>query len=117
MSSQNQNIQRSSNVDDGKLIAILSYITAIGLIIAIILNNDKKSSFAAYHIRQSLGITITSFVVGLIGVLPFIGKIAAVAGGVLTFIMLIQGLISAASGEKRPAMLLGEKYQEWFKSI
>ena len=37
-----------------KSIAIIAYLTLIGLIVAFVMNNDKKQPFAAYHIRQSL---------------------------------------------------------------
>jgi len=45
----------------GKKIAIISYLTIVGLLIAYKMNVTKKSSFASYHIRQSLGI-ITAIV-------------------------------------------------------
>ena len=45
----------SQNTDNGKNTAIISYLTIIGTIIAIILNNDKKNDFASFHIRQALG--------------------------------------------------------------
>lgn len=50
MNTENQDLQRTSYIEEGKTIAIISYITVIGLIIALILNNDKKNLFAAYHI-------------------------------------------------------------------
>jgi len=39
----------------GKDIALISYLTLIGLLIAFVMNNDKKYEFAKFHIRQSLG--------------------------------------------------------------
>lgn len=41
--------------NDGRNIAIIAYLTLIGLIIAYVLNNEKRNDFASYHIRQSLG--------------------------------------------------------------
>ncbi len=46
--------------EDAKKIAIIAYITIIGLIIAYVMNNDKKLPFASYHIRQSLGLGVTA---------------------------------------------------------
>ena len=44
MNTNNQNIQRSPNsVEEGKTIAIIAYLTIVGLIIAFVLNNDKKT--------------------------------------------------------------------------
>ena len=42
----------TGTVQEGKTIAIISYITIIGLIIAFIMNQSKKNSFASFHIRQ-----------------------------------------------------------------
>lgn len=117
MNTENQDLQRTSYIEEGKTIAIISYITVIGLIIALILNNDKKNLFAAYHIRQSLGITLTGIVLSVVNIVPILGWIAYIGGGILLFIMLIQGLLAALNGKIKPVFLLGEKYQEWLKSI
>jgi len=44
----------NETIKEGKLIAIISYILLIGLIIALILNNDKRNSYASFHIRHSI---------------------------------------------------------------
>ena len=44
------------SVQDGKTIAIISYITIIGTLIAFIMNQNKHNYFASFHIRQALGI-------------------------------------------------------------
>lgn len=51
-----------NTVEEGKTIAIISYITWIGTIIAFIMNNDKKNPFASFHIRQMVGLSILSIV-------------------------------------------------------
>ncbi len=117
MNLENQNIQRSSNVEEGKTIAIISYITYIGLIIAIVLNNDKKNSFAAFHIRQSLGIGLTSIALMIVNVIPLLGTIVSVIGSIILFIMWVQGLVAALGGQQKTVFLLGDKYQEWLSSI
>ena len=47
----------SYTVKEGKTIAIISYITWIGLLIAFFMHNEKRNAFAAFHIRQSIGIS------------------------------------------------------------
>jgi hypothetical protein len=42
----------NQTIQDGKTMAIISYITWVGTLIAFIMNNDKHNSFAAFHIRQ-----------------------------------------------------------------
>jgi uncharacterized membrane protein len=102
--------------DNGKTVAIISYITPIGWIIAFIMNNNDKTEFGTYHIRQSLGIFLGWFLLGIINsflrisILGWIVEVALIAFCVL-------GLIGAIQGEKKPIPLLGDQFQEWFKSV
>jgi len=106
-----------SVVTKGKTIAIIAYITIIGLLIAIILNNEKKNSFATFHIRQGLGIGLSQLVIGMIAIIPFLGWLIFIVGSLLLLIMWITGLFNALNGKEKPVPILGKKYQEWFKSI
>lgn len=105
------------DVQDGKTIAIIAYLTVIGLIIAFLMNNDKKNSFASFHIRQCLGIGLTGLALGAIGVIPILGWLISIFGSIFLFILWIIGLIGALNGERKHVPLLGEKYQEWLKGI
>ncbi len=93
---------------DPKVIAIVSYITLIGWIVALILNNPK-SEFASFHIRQMLGLIILS----VLGIIPVLGLIFSI----FIFVLWVMGFIGAVQGQMRPVPLLGEKFQEWFKSL
>ncbi len=50
--------QTTPQEDPGKTVAILSYCTLIGFIIALVLNGEQKnkSELGVFHIRQALGI-------------------------------------------------------------
>jgi len=37
--------------------------------------------------------------------------------GVVLFVFLIMGLLSAVKGEMRPVPLLGQHYQQWFAGV
>lgn len=104
-------------VSEGKTTAIIAYITLIGFIIALVLNMEKKNSFAIYHIRQSLGLILTGLVLGMINIIPILGWFISIIGFIVLLIMWISGLLSALNGKEKPVFLLGEKYQEWFKGI
>lgn len=107
----------SNVVSEGKTIAIIAYITLIGLIIAFVLNIEKKNSFALYHLRQALGLGLTGLVFGIINIIPILGWFISIIGFIILFIMWLSGLLSALNGKEKPVFLLGEKYQEWFKDI
>lgn len=98
-------------------IAIISYLTLIGLVVAFILNNEKKQPFAAYHIRQSLGLNVTGFVLGFVSVIPILGWIVGIIGMFVLFYMTIMGIINAVNRKEKPLPILGKQYGEWFKSV
>lgn len=103
--------------NDGKVIAIVSYITLIGLIVAFIMNNDKKIPLASFHIRQSLGLLLSALVLSFINIIPILGQIIYLAGGVFLLVLWVMGLIGAINEKQEPVPVLGTRFQEWFSSI
>lgn len=103
--------------DEGKKIALISYITFIGFIIAFIMNNDKKDAFASYHIRQSLGLAVTGLALLFIGMIPILGWIINILGMFVLLYMWIIGLMNAINGKEKEVPFLGEKFKIWFKNI
>lgn len=103
--------------NDGKVIAIVSYITLIGLIVAFIMNNDKKIPLASFHIRQSLGLLLSALVLSFINIIPILGQIIYLAGGVFLLVLWVMGLIGAINEKQGPVPVLGTRFQEWFSSI
>lgn len=63
---------------EDRTVAILTYLTIIGFIIAIVIHSSKKTALGSFHLRQGLG------------------------------------LIAAATGQQKPAPVLGAQYQKWF---
>jgi uncharacterized membrane protein len=102
---------------EGKNIAIISYITIIGLIIAFVMNNEKKNTFASYHIRQSLGLAISAIALSMIGIIPILGWIISFLGFFFVLFLWIMGLINALNSKEKPLPVLGKKFEEWFKDV
>lgn len=105
------------NLIKGKEIALIAYLTIIGLIIAFVMNSEKKHEFSTYHIKQSLGILVTGLAIGVIGVIPILGWIISVLGSFFLIFLWVMGLINAINGKLVPVPVLGEKYNEWFKNL
>jgi uncharacterized membrane protein len=105
-----------TTTDNGKTVAIIAYITLIGWIIALIMNNGNKTALGSFHIRQSLGIICIGVILNILASLLSIPIISWLiwAGVVVLWIL---GIISAAQSEMKPVPVLGEKFQEWFKGI
>lgn len=107
---------KNQTLEEGKTTAIISYFTWIGVIIAYILNNSKKNSFASFHIRQMIGLLLLQLVVGAIGSLIAIPTIARFFH-IGLFILWIIGFIGCIKGQEKKIPLLGDLFQDWFKGI
>ncbi|OCB76108.1 hypothetical protein [Flavobacterium crassostreae] len=105
-----------NTIDNGRTAAITSYILGIGVFIAMSMNADSKNSFASFHIRQGLGLTLTFFSLGLL-ISNFDNIMIAIPMWIFISILWSYGIFSAIKGETKPMPLLGNLYQKWFQSI
>lgn len=105
-----------NSIEEGKNIAIVSYITIIGSFIALIMNNEKKNAFANFHIRQALGIFVTFFAFGYF-ISYFDSWMITSAFWVFIFILWIYGFLGALDGKMSVVPIIGEFYQKLFKGI
>ncbi len=112
--------------DPGKMVAILSYCTLIGFIIAMVMNSDQKnkSELGVFHIRQALGLYITSFAMMfasfILVFIPVLGWIIAMLINIAyigVFVFWILGLVSAINSEKKLMPVVGQFYQNLLKGI
>ena len=105
-----------NTVEEGKNIALISHITIIGTIIAIILNNDKKNTFASFHIRQTLGIFLLFFALGYpVGL--FDSWMISSSLYIFIFILWAYSFVSALQGQMNMIPLLGSFFQKFFKNL
>jgi len=102
--------------DKGKSIAITSYITIIGTVIAMMNNTEVKSQFASFHIRQALGLNIAFFGLGYI-VGNFDSWMVSGAFYIFFFILWGYGIISAIQEKMTATPLLGPLFQKVFKTL
>lgn len=105
------------NIDKSKNTAIIAYFTIIGSVIAIFMNQEEnKSEFASFHIRQALGLFISFFLLGY-----FVGYAnswtATSAFYLFYFILWIYGFFGALQGQKRLLPLVGSFFQNTFKKV
>jgi uncharacterized membrane protein len=106
----------NQTVQEGKTIAIISYITVIGTLIAFIMNQNKQNYFASFHIRQAIGIFVLGLLVNFLQRYTDFGWLDMLLG-IGVFILWIIGLIGAIQGEEKRVPLLGDQFQEWFRNI
>src|SRR4051812_38946794 len=100
------NSQPTAVPDNGKTVAIVSYITLIGWIIALIMHSSHKTRLGAYHLRQMLGLIILGVAIAILSIplimIPFLGWGILWVLRVGILVLWLMGLIAAANGEEKP---------------
>ncbi|KAA5822412.1 hypothetical protein FPF71_14790 [Algibacter amylolyticus] len=106
------------DIDKGRQNAIISYITIFGVIIAYYLNNEdnKKSSFASFHIRQSLGLWLTFFALGYI-IGNFDSWLVTSSFYLFFAVLFIYGFSNAIARKAQAVPLVGNLYQRIFSNL
>jgi uncharacterized membrane protein len=109
-------MNKNKTIEEGKTAAITSYILIVGVLIAISMNSENKNSFASFHIRQALGLTITFLSLGLI-VSNFNSFMISGTMWVFVSVLWSYGIFTAIKGDMKPLPLLGSLFQKVFHFI
>lgn len=104
----------SAPVTEDRTVAIVSYLTLIGFIVAVVLHSSKKTVLGAFHLRQTLGLMVAGVALWVIAMVPVLGWIISIIGFLFLFVLWLMGLIAAAGGQLKPVPVLGEHFQKWF---
>src|ERR1700712_294316 len=110
-----------SPVAEDRTVAILSYVTIVGFIVAIVMNGTKKTTLGSFHLRQALGLIVTAVAVWIpcliLTFIPFVNLLMILIWpvfGITMLVFVIMGLVAAANGQQKPLPLVGVRYQKWF---
>jgi uncharacterized membrane protein len=106
---------------EDRTVAILTYVTIIGFIIAIVMHTSKKTALGTYHLRQGLGLFVTAvvawFACMVIAFIPILNVAMFALGPIVCiglFVLWLLGFIAAVNGQQKPMPVLGEHFQRWF---
>ena len=120
MNSTSSTAPFNSATTDDKTTAIVSYLTLIGFVVAVVMHSSKKSRLGSFHLRQSLGLMVTSiaiaFAATFFAFVPFIGWLVGLGAWFALLALWVIGLLSAINGEQKPVPVIGEHFQKWFGS-
>ena len=94
-----------ADIEANKVFAILSY---IGLLWLIPLLAAPNSKYAKFHTNQGLVLWVAGVLVGIVAIIPILGWIAAGIGGIITFVLMIIGIINAGSGKAKQLPIIGK---------
>lgn len=101
-------------IEEGKVLAILSYIIPVLCVVPLIMRNN---SFSLYHAKQCLLLFIAFVVSSLVNAIPCFGQIVWLVAWVFLVVLDVMGLINAIKGELKPVPLVGNWAEDWFKGI
>jgi uncharacterized membrane protein len=103
-----------------KTMAILAYITLIGWLISYLefKKSTEKSKLVNYHLGQSLGVIITSFLLSIVSgvvlaVIPSLGSIFYLIL-LIPFVLLLLGIVAANNEVEKPVPLIGKIFEGKF---
>ena len=106
---------------EDRTVAILTYITIIGFVIAIVMHSSKKTALGTYHLRQGLGLFITSLVAWvpciILSFIPVVNLLMVLVWpllGISLMVLWVMGLLAAVNGQQKPMPVVGQHYQKWF---
>ncbi|MDR0480652.1 MAG: hypothetical protein LBG66_02055 [Gallionellaceae bacterium] len=97
---------------DGQTTRIVTYITLIGFIIAMVAGTDKENPLTKFHLNQSLVIHIGGIIAAVLAaviasIIPSVGGIVGTVLGLLLLAGLVIGLIGAIQGVEKQVPLIG----------
>ncbi len=100
--------------DNGKTVGIVSYLTLIGWIVAIVMHGSNKTSFGAFHLRQGLMNMIMLLAASVIAIIPILGWLVYLVAFVAWVVFAIMGAIAAANGQEKKLPIIGDLAEKWF---
>jgi len=107
--------------DNPKTAGIVCYITLIGWFIAYFaLYKNNRSSFAAFHLRQTLLLHILSFILNILSLFALWGWVpvfVVILLAVILFVLWLIGAFSAINGAETPVPLIGSLAQRMFPDL
>jgi uncharacterized membrane protein len=100
-----KNISVSGRYKMSIFIAVTSYLTPLGWVVALLIHDKHQSMLSCFHLRQSLGLIITG---ALLSLIPLVGWLLSIGVLCAWFV----GVYSAITGQFCKVPILGELYQK-----
>ena len=91
--------------EDGKLMAILSYVGVLSLVPYLA---EKDNKWVRYHAIQGVNLFIIEVIFYIIRVIPILGWIVGWLGSIVTLVISIIGIINACNGETKELPIVGK---------
>ncbi len=103
------NYMDPNDVQQNKVMAVLAY---IGILFLVPLLAAPNSQYARFHTNQGLVLFLFDIAVGIVSAIvafiPFVGLILSPLLGLAMFVLMILGIVNAATGNAKELPLIGK---------
>ncbi len=90
--------------EDGKVMAILSYISLLSLIPYF---TEKENKWVRFHAIQGVNLLIIEAIFMVIGMIPLLGWVIKWIGNIIVIILSIIGIVNVCNGETKELPIVG----------
>lgn len=94
------------DIEDNKWLAIFSYFGLVPMIFAMIAKPNSR--FIRFHINQGLNLFLLGLVSAVVGLIPFLGWVAAGVAGIFSVVCIILGIINCVNGKAKELPVIGK---------
>ncbi|WP_179008276.1 hypothetical protein [Winogradskyella forsetii] len=105
-----------TTIEEGKTMALVAYLTLLGTLIAFFMNQDKRNPFTAFHVRQGLGLGLLYIIIAFV-VSSLDSMMASMSFWIFFSVLYLYGIYGAITGKLNKIPMLGDFFQNFFKSI
>jgi len=105
-----------NTIEEGRTLGFVAYLTLFGTLIAFFMNQEKKNPFTSFHVRQALGLGLLYISIALL-VSSFNSLNISMAFWIFFSVLYVYGIFGAITGKTNKIPLLGDFFQNMFKSI
>lgn len=105
-----------NTIDEGKTLGLVAYLTLFGTLIAFYMNQEKRNPFTSFHIRQALGLGLLYIIIASV-VSNFNNMTISMSFWIFFSVLFLYGIFGAITGKMNKIPLLGDLFQNVFKSI
>ena len=91
--------------EDGKLMAILSYVGVLSLVPYLA---EKDNKWVRYHAIQGVNLLIIEAILYVVKMIPILGWIVGWLGSIVTLVISIIGIVNVCNGEAKELPIVGK---------
>ena len=105
-----------NTIDEGKTLGLVAYLTLFGTLIAFFMNQEKRNPFTSFHVRQGLGLGLIYILIAMV-ISSLDSMMISMSFWIFFSILYFYGLFGAITGKCNKIPILGDLFQNAFKSL